>query len=91
MRDNPLLVPYIGDRCPQCGEEYKNADDLRHTKFGANARPVHTTCWDAYTGEIVQTFRELAESIWMKKKGRHVILTDGDLALIQRGVRPTCG
>lgn len=89
---NPLLMPYIGERCPQCGRTFKTAKDLEHTKFGANAYPVHTECWDAYTGEMVQAVRVFAEHIWAHcekdASNYHVDLTKEDMALISKWVRP---
>lgn len=91
--DNPLLIPYLGEACPQCGRVFETPADLQATKFGANARPVHGACWDAYTGEMVQRVRELCESLWSKLDRRgsdtwQVTLTRRELKLLREFVRP---
>lgn len=89
---NPLLAPYIGEKCPQCDKTFESAESLQGTKFGADARPVHSACWDAYTGEMVQQMRAICESIWMhnERDGEvyRATLTKEDMIRISRWVRP---
>lgn len=91
--DNPLLIPYIGEKCPWCGEEFPDVDSLRGTMFGADARPVHRDCWNAYTGDMVRRVRELCERLWgrAEKRGTDVYqltITQADLEAIREFVRP---
>ena len=51
---NLTLSNFVGEKCKQCGEEYKSINDIKTRGMikGYEDHLVHKECWDKYVLEV---------------------------------------